>query len=45
MNLGVVIPAAGQGKRMKSEQNKIYLELNSYPILYHTLSVFTKTRG
>ncbi len=44
MNLGVVIPAAGQGKRMKSEQNKIYLELNSYPILYHTLSVFTKKK-
>ena len=44
MNLGVVIPAAGQGKRMKSEQNKIYLELNSYPILYHTLSVFTKNK-
>jgi len=44
MTIGVVIPAAGQGKRMGSRQNKIYMELNSYPILYYTLLVFTENR-
>src|SRR5690554_3685780 len=40
MSIGVVIPAAGQGKRMNSKINKIYMELNLQPILVHTLSVF-----
>ena len=35
-----VIPAAGQGKRMKSELNKQYLSLLNKPILAHTLDVF-----
>ncbi len=40
MSIGVVIPAAGQGKRMRSKKKKKYMELTSRPILAHTLSVF-----
>ncbi|NLM97346.1 MAG: 2-C-methyl-D-erythritol 4-phosphate cytidylyltransferase [Halanaerobiaceae bacterium] len=40
MSNGVVIPAAGQGKRMNSKVNKLYIELMGRPVLAHTLSVF-----
>ncbi|MFW5972189.1 MAG: 2-C-methyl-D-erythritol 4-phosphate cytidylyltransferase [Bacillota bacterium] len=40
MSIGVVIPAAGQGKRMKTKKNKQYLELLDRPVLAHTLEVF-----
>lgn len=40
MGFGVIIPAAGQGKRMNSDINKQYLKLMGLPILVHTLSLF-----
>lgn len=36
----VIIPAAGQGKRMGAGKNKLLLELDGVPILIHTLKVF-----
>jgi 2-C-methyl-D-erythritol 4-phosphate cytidylyltransferase len=36
----VVIPAAGQGKRMKYGKNKQFIELKGKPVIIHTLSVF-----
>lgn len=36
----VVIPAAGQGKRMKAGKNKLFIELAGKPIILHTLQVF-----
>jgi 2-C-methyl-D-erythritol 4-phosphate cytidylyltransferase len=36
----VIIPAAGQGKRMGVGRNKLLLELNGMPVLIHTLLVF-----
>ncbi|MDO4288499.1 MAG: 2-C-methyl-D-erythritol 4-phosphate cytidylyltransferase [Eubacterium sp.] len=38
----VVIPAAGQGRRMKASINKQYLTLRGKPILSYTLDVFEK---
>ncbi|MGR3766453.1 2-C-methyl-D-erythritol 4-phosphate cytidylyltransferase [Rossellomorea sp. NS-SX7] len=40
MEYQVVIPAAGQGKRMKAGKNKLLLELDSCPVIIHTLRVF-----
>jgi len=40
MNIGAIIPAAGQGKRMKKDVNKQYLKLGDRPLLAHTLEVF-----
>ncbi|MCA1066433.1 2-C-methyl-D-erythritol 4-phosphate cytidylyltransferase [Rossellomorea sp. AcN35-11] len=40
MEYEVVIPAAGQGKRMKAGKNKLLLELNGCPVIIHTLRVF-----
>ncbi len=40
MSIGVVIPAAGQGKRMKSNFKKQFIQLLGRPVLTHTLSVF-----
>lgn len=42
MTYQVIIPAAGQGKRMGAGKNKLLLELNDIPILIHTLMVFEK---
>lgn len=39
-SLGVVIPAAGQGKRMGASGNKLFLMLADRPILAHTLKLF-----
>ncbi|BBP86559.1 hypothetical protein BsIDN1_01770 [Bacillus safensis] len=36
----VVIPAAGQGKRMKAGRNKLFIELKRMPVIIHTLKVF-----
>ena len=36
----VVIPAAGQGKRMKAGKNKLFLELSGVPIIVYTLRDF-----
>lgn len=40
MTYQVIIPAAGQGKRMGAGKNKLLLELNKIPVLIHTLRVF-----
>lgn len=40
MNYEVIIPAAGQGKRMGGKKNKLFLELNKIPVFIHTLHVF-----
>lgn len=36
----VVIPAAGQGKRMNAGKNKLFIELSGLPIIIYTLRVF-----
>ncbi|NTU28149.1 2-C-methyl-D-erythritol 4-phosphate cytidylyltransferase [Bacillus tequilensis] len=40
MRYDVVIPAAGQGKRMKAGRNKLFIELKGDPVIIHTLRVF-----
>ncbi|MBL4950959.1 2-C-methyl-D-erythritol 4-phosphate cytidylyltransferase [Neobacillus sp. OS1-32] len=40
MTYQVIIPAAGQGKRMGAGKNKLLLELDGIPVLIHTLRVF-----
>ena len=40
MSYQVVIPAAGQGKRMGAGKNKQFITLQSKPIIIHTLNVF-----
>lgn len=40
MNYAVVIPAAGQGKRMQAGHNKQFLVLEERPLIIHTASVF-----
>jgi 2-C-methyl-D-erythritol 4-phosphate cytidylyltransferase len=40
----VIIPAAGQGKRMGAGKNKLLLELNNIPVLIHTLRVFEEDK-
>jgi 2-C-methyl-D-erythritol 4-phosphate cytidylyltransferase len=40
MSYQVIIPAAGQGKRMRAGKNKVLLQLKDIPILIHTLKVF-----
>ncbi|WP_243292360.1 2-C-methyl-D-erythritol 4-phosphate cytidylyltransferase [Bacillus sp. FJAT-47783] len=42
MKYQVVIPAAGQGKRMNAGRNKQFIELESEPIIIHTLKVFER---
>ncbi|UCZ53348.1 2-C-methyl-D-erythritol 4-phosphate cytidylyltransferase [Bacillus shivajii] len=39
-NYYVVIPAAGQGKRMEAGKNKQFLTIDKDPLLIHTLRVF-----
>ncbi|TFD98489.1 2-C-methyl-D-erythritol 4-phosphate cytidylyltransferase [Jeotgalibacillus salarius] len=36
----VIIPAAGRGKRMGADRNKLLLELKGVPVIIHTLRVF-----
>ncbi|MED1205686.1 2-C-methyl-D-erythritol 4-phosphate cytidylyltransferase [Heyndrickxia acidicola] len=40
MKYHVIIPAAGQGKRMGAGKNKLLLELDNEPIILHTLNIF-----
>lgn len=40
MDYYVVIPAAGQGKRMNAGMNKQFIKLNNIPVIIHTLNVF-----
>ncbi|WP_347548114.1 2-C-methyl-D-erythritol 4-phosphate cytidylyltransferase [Pseudalkalibacillus hwajinpoensis] len=40
MKYSVVIPAAGQGKRMNAGKNKQFIMLDGKPIIVHTISVF-----
>lgn len=42
MKLGLLIPAAGQGKRMKARKNKQFLMLRDKPLLAHTIGIFFK---
>lgn len=42
MTYQVIIPAAGQGKRMGAGKNKLFIELLNIPVLIHTLTVFEK---
>ncbi|HHY71827.1 MAG TPA: 2-C-methyl-D-erythritol 4-phosphate cytidylyltransferase [Bacillus bacterium] len=42
MDYYVVIPAAGQGKRMNAGMNKQFIKLNNIPVIIHTLNVFDK---
>jgi 2-C-methyl-D-erythritol 4-phosphate cytidylyltransferase len=37
-----LIPCAGQGKRMRSDVNKPYLEINGRPLLCYTLDILEK---
>ncbi|MDF2635646.1 MAG: 2-C-methyl-D-erythritol 4-phosphate cytidylyltransferase [Pelosinus sp.] len=37
----VIIPAAGQGKRMKREGNKVFLPLVDMPVLLHSVLTFS----
>ena len=39
MNFAIIV-AAGKGKRMASEENKVFLKLLNKPMLYYTLKVF-----
>ncbi len=41
-SFGVVVAAAGQGKRMKSSEKKQFIELQGKPVLYHSVQLFTK---
>lgn len=43
VKLGVIIPAAGQGKRMGASTNKQFISLQGRPILTHTLSLFEQS--
>lgn len=40
MKYNVIIPAAGQGKRMGAGKNKQFIELQNKPVIIHTLEVF-----
>lgn len=42
--IGIVIPAAGQGRRMGAGYNKQFLSLMGQPILAHTVRVFQESK-
>ncbi|HBV87692.1 2-C-methyl-D-erythritol 4-phosphate cytidylyltransferase [Desulfosporosinus sp.] len=44
-NIGIVIPAAGQGKRMGAGYNKQFLTLMGRPILAHTVGLFEESNA
>ncbi len=44
MGCGVIIAAAGQGKRMFLDINKIFIELNQKPVLIHSLEKFIEEK-
>ena len=39
---GVVLAAAGQGKRMQNQVNKVFLELRGQPVIKYSLDIFEK---
>lgn len=41
MDISVIIPAAGKGRRFNSEKAKQYLEIAGRPVLNHTLTCFS----
>ncbi|PKM93386.1 MAG: 2-C-methyl-D-erythritol 4-phosphate cytidylyltransferase [Firmicutes bacterium HGW-Firmicutes-1] len=41
--IGVIIPAAGQGKRMKADTSKQYIEVEGKPILAYTIEKFQQS--
>lgn len=41
--IGLVLLAAGSGKRMKTDENKVLLNLDGNPIIWHTLKAFVKS--
>ncbi|PFK44110.1 2-C-methyl-D-erythritol 4-phosphate cytidylyltransferase [Bacillus cereus] len=41
----LIIPAAGQGKRMGAGKNKLFLLINEVPIIVHTLRAFEKDKA
>jgi len=45
MEINVIVLAAGMGNRMQHHQNKQFIQLAGYPILYHTLMVFQKMKA
>lgn len=45
MSVGVVIAAAGQGKRMRTGFNKQFIQLGDRPIIVHTLQVFERIKA
>jgi 2-C-methyl-D-erythritol 4-phosphate cytidylyltransferase len=45
MSYEVVIPAAGQGKRMNAGKNKLFIELSGIPIIIYTLRVFENDKN
>ncbi|WP_134702161.1 2-C-methyl-D-erythritol 4-phosphate cytidylyltransferase [Ammoniphilus sp. YIM 78166] len=42
---GVVIAAAGQGKRMGTDEKKQFIELEGKPVLYHTVHLFSQMQA
>jgi len=40
MKIGAVIPAAGEGRRMKIDKYKQFINLFNYPLIVHTLKLF-----
>ena len=42
-DIGIVIPAAGQGKRMGAGYNKQFIKLRGIPILAHTVRLFEES--
>lgn len=45
MGFTVIIPAAGQGKRMGKKINKLFLEINDETIIRHTVSIFQNIKS
>ena len=44
MKTVAIIPAGGEGKRLKAHVAKQYLLLDHVPVLIHTLKVFQKSK-
>lgn len=44
MQTAVIVLAAGQGRRMGADRNKIFLELAGRPVLVHSLEVFEQAQ-
>lgn len=45
MSFGVIIAAAGQGKRMGSSEKKQFIHLHDKPVLYHSVQLFKQIPG